>query len=93
MNASERTILVVVCFIGAIALVLSTGVLWMFWRMLVASEGKDAIDPSVVGIFGTVCTLAGGAIGALGGLLASTRSHDEVTVANTPADPVPVEAA
>ena len=92
-----RIVTIVVCFLGLIAFTLSAGALWMFRELLQASEGKEQIDPAVIGIFTSVTTLAGVAIGGLGAILVSTKSGAgppaPVQVVNAPADPVPVEPA
>lgn len=81
MNSDKTVVHMVVGFIGLIALMLAAG-------LLVLNYQDKTIDP-------LMATLAGGAVGALTALLASTRGTAKteepapVEVVNTPADPVP----
>lgn len=74
---NQRTITLVVAFLGAFGLLVVAGAIYL------ASTSKQVPDP--------LWTLAGTAIGALGSLLASTKSNEAVVIANEPNDPVPVE--
>lgn len=77
MNGTDRTVVhMVVLFIGLIALILAAGLL------LLDYQGKT-IDP-------LLATLAGGAVGSLATLLASTRGASTESPAGTPTDPVNV---
>jgi hypothetical protein len=67
----HRTVQLVVCFIGCAALVLDIGFLLLVWQVLVKT-GHD-VSPASVSVLIAVSTLAGGAMGSLGTLLASTR--------------------
>lgn len=80
------TVRAVVCFLGAAALV---GLVGLFWLVGTTDVRDAALLAIVAGPTGTV-------IGALSTLLARTGTDSTpqpVNVMNTPADPVPVDAA
>lgn len=72
----RSTIQSVIRYLGLVALVLVVGSIILFREVLDASQGRDALDPAVVAMFGSVTTLAGTTVGVLGSLLVSTRSDD-----------------
>lgn len=90
MSASvDRVALTVVRFLGAVAVIGVLGVIFLVHTTI----GYETIDPSTVALVAGVSTLAGGALGALGAVLATTgKGSQSVTVDNPPSDPVPVDA-
>lgn len=78
--------LVVVCFLGAATLLGEAGVIFLVHHV----TGFENIDPSSVALVAGVSTLAGGALGALGSILASFGRSTAAAPAGTPADPVNV---
>ena len=77
MNSDKTTIHIVVIFIGIIAASLCGGMLWL-------NSQSQHIDP-------VLSTAAGGALGALTALLASTRGSQEAApVAVVNDTPIPV---
>lgn len=88
----RSTIRAVIRYLGLVALVLVLGDIVLMREILNASRGREAIDPAVVGLFASMTGLTGGAIGALGSMLVSTRSSDEPTPV-TGAGGGPVEVA
>lgn len=88
------TIRLVVKFLGAATLLFGGATAVLVGLVIWLSRGAGTVDAAAVAIVGIVAQPATGALGALGALLVSTRSMpDEVVVANTSEDPVPVEAA
>lgn len=78
-----KVVLAVVLLLGTFALGGLAGAIWLI------STGSPAESIAIIS------GLSGTALGSLGTLLASTRSSatpTEVTVANTAADPVPVNS-
>jgi hypothetical protein len=85
----------VIRYLGIIALVLAAGSIYVLVRILDASAGRDTVDPAVVGLFASLTTLTGAAVGGLASMLVSTRSGQAepspVVVTNAPDDAVPVD--
>lgn len=80
----------VVLFLGLAALALIGGELWLIHSVIAQQKPTD----SAVALIGSVATLAGTTLGALGALLVSTRSGPAppapVVVNQPPDQPVPV---
>ena len=79
---NQRTVTMVVTFLGLFALCGLAGTVWLI------DHQRDASNIAIV------AGMTGTALGALGAVLASTKTSDipqAVTVANPPADPVNVE--
>lgn len=81
MNSDRTTVRIVVTVLGVIAVAVVLGGIWL------ADNDKSLTD--------AVIAMGAGALGGLSTFLVSTRTSgdppQEVTVTNTPADPVPVD--
>ena len=82
MTADDKVVLLIVRILGLLAVTGLVGVIVLVWR------GTDAE------LIAIVATMAGGAAGSIGTMLARVgTSPERVVVDNHPSDPVPVEPA
>lgn len=95
----ERTVHLIVRYIGAIAVLTAVGSMVLFVLILLASKGKDTVDVQVVAMYGGITAMAASSVTLLGGMLISTSSKPDedsaplpVQVVNEgPDEAVPVE--
>lgn len=87
----RKTVRLVVWLLGANAIILAAGYIWLLRDVIHQASNRGPVDSATLGAIAALGPLVGAALGGLGALLASTRTHDmpqEVTVENTP---LPVE--
>lgn len=91
------TVRAVVRYLGLAALLLITIDFLLLRQVISQGAGNGTIDAATLGAIGSMSTLTGTVIGALGTLLVSTRTStegpDQVQITNTSDEPVPVEDA
>lgn len=91
------TVRAVVRYLGLAALLLISIDYLLLRQVISQGAGKGTIDAATLGAIGSMSTLTGTVLGALGAVLVSTRTGgeppQEVQVVNQPDDAVPVEEA
>jgi hypothetical protein len=107
VTAAANPVLIVIRYLGRIAVVLSAGLLLLTWRVLDLAGKAGSVDPTAVAAVAAVGSALTFVLGALGAMLVSTKigptpeemaaqlaelEPTQVQVVNEPTDPVPTEA-